>query len=565
MRVLLAAVAALLIFSAPASGASTTLVINEVDYDQPGTDAAEFLEIKNVATTAINLDPYQLRFVNGADGLNYRTVNLPAVSLAEGDHYVVCGNAANTANCDLDMTPDTNLIQNGDPDGVVLEIATGAVDSLAYGPGPMAGVTETANATFDNSANAGQGLARVPDGCDTDNNSTDFQRAAITPGASNGGVACGGPPADSAPSVASSNPATGAVDVPLNADLSVTFSEPVNVDANAFALSCAGGSHGLTVTGGPTTFTLDPAGTFAEAEECTLTVEADAVHDQDGADPPDTMAADAAIPFTTVAQVVRIRQIQGTSHLSPLMNELVSHVPGVVTARRLNGFFMQDATPDNDASTSEGMFVFTGAAPAASIAVGKAVTVSGRVSEFRPVLRPGDLTLTEIVQPTVTVGDDGPDITPTLIGSGGRVPPGRIIDNDSLGDVELASLFDPEEDGIDFYESLEGMFVRVADPLVVGPTAPPNIGELPIVGDGGRFAGPRTARGGVLVERQRPAEHRRRRRRLLVQQLQAPGHRASRGVRQRPGEGGHRGARSARAVRGLVQRREPDAGGFRPA
>src|SRR5919108_1483139 len=159
MRALFSAVAAILVMAAPASAASTTLVINEVDYDQPSTDTAEFLEIKNVATTAINLDPYQLRFVNGANGLNYLIVNLPAVNLAGGDHYVVCANAANTANCDLDVTPDTNLIQNGDPDGVVLETAAGAVDSLAYGPGTMAGVTETANATTDNSANAGQGLA----------------------------------------------------------------------------------------------------------------------------------------------------------------------------------------------------------------------------------------------------------------------------------------------------------------------------------------------------------------------------------------------------------------------
>ncbi len=501
MRALFSAVAAILVMAAPASAASTTLVINEVDYDQPGTDAAEFLEIKNVATTAIDLDPYQLRFVNGANGQDYLTIALPAFQLAGGDHYVVCANTANTPNCDLDVTPDTNLIQNGSPDGVVLENAGGVVDGLGYAGGvAMLGVTEGANATTEVANNVGEGLARVPDGCDTDNNAADFQRGAITPGASNGVVACGGPPADSAPSVVSSNPASGAIDVPLNADLSVTFSEPVNVDATAFALACAGGSHGLTVAGGPTTFTLDPAGSFEQGEACTLTVEADAVHDQDGDDPPDTMTADAAIPFSTVAQEVRIRQIQGTSHLSPLMNELVSHVPGVVTARRANGFYMQDPAPDADPDTSEGLFVFTSARPRDEIAVGSAVLVSGSISEFRPTNRPADLTVTEIVQPTVTVDGAGATITPTLIGSGGRVPPGRIIDNDSVLDVEVSSLFDPDEDGIDFYESLEGMSVRVADPLVVGPTAPPNIGELPIVGDGGQFAGPRTARGGLLVE-----------------------------------------------------------------
>jgi hypothetical protein len=37
---------------APGAGAvSTSLVINEVDYDQPSTDDAEFLELRNISRT----------------------------------------------------------------------------------------------------------------------------------------------------------------------------------------------------------------------------------------------------------------------------------------------------------------------------------------------------------------------------------------------------------------------------------------------------------------------------------------------------------------------------------
>src|SRR3954452_15572751 len=115
MRALLIAVAACLVLAAPASAASTTLVINEVDYDQPSSDAAEFVELKNVSTAAISLDPYSLQFVDGNAGgaAVYRTVDLPHVALAAGEYYVVCGNGANTANCDLDVAPDTDLIQDG--------------------------------------------------------------------------------------------------------------------------------------------------------------------------------------------------------------------------------------------------------------------------------------------------------------------------------------------------------------------------------------------------------------------------------------------------------------------
>ncbi len=96
------------------------LVINEIDYDQPGTDAAEFVEIKNTGTASVDLSAVVLEFVNGTGGgaTVYDTIALPAVSLAAGDYFVVCANAATVSNCDLDDGPDTNFIQNGAPDGV---------------------------------------------------------------------------------------------------------------------------------------------------------------------------------------------------------------------------------------------------------------------------------------------------------------------------------------------------------------------------------------------------------------------------------------------------------------
>ena len=120
-RLLAAALAAAFLVALPAtaSAASNTLVINEVDYDQPGTDAAEFLELKNVSGSAINLDRYTVELVNGSTGAVYNpVVDLPNVSIAAGEYYVVCANTATTADCDLDLTPDTNLIQNGDPDAI---------------------------------------------------------------------------------------------------------------------------------------------------------------------------------------------------------------------------------------------------------------------------------------------------------------------------------------------------------------------------------------------------------------------------------------------------------------
>ncbi len=113
MRVLLTALAATLAFAAPASAQSPNLVVNEIDYDQVGTDTAEFVEIRNNATTPVNLDPYDVVLVNGNGNAVYETADLPAVDVAAGGHYVVCGDQATVPECDLDFGANSDLIQNG--------------------------------------------------------------------------------------------------------------------------------------------------------------------------------------------------------------------------------------------------------------------------------------------------------------------------------------------------------------------------------------------------------------------------------------------------------------------
>ena len=163
MRALLIAAAACLVLAAPASAASTTLVINEVDYDQPMTDTAEFLELKNVSSAAINLDPYSLEFVNGNAGgaAVYRTFELPDFALAAGDHYVVCANPANTPNCDLDVAPETDLIQNGAPDALGLRLGMTLVDAVSYEGDTGAPYTEGSGAGTDDADGRASRAART--------------------------------------------------------------------------------------------------------------------------------------------------------------------------------------------------------------------------------------------------------------------------------------------------------------------------------------------------------------------------------------------------------------------
>ena len=126
--------------------------------------------------------------------------------------------------------------------------------------------------------------------------------------------------------------------------------------------------------------------------------------------------------------------------------------------------------------------------------------MNARVQEFRPGgASTGNLTTTELASPSVSVLSTGnPLPAPTVIGTGGRIPPDTIIDDDATGNVETSGVFDPDQDGIDFYESLEGMRVQLNNAVAVGPTAT-GFGETPVIGDDGANASVRTYRGGVLL------------------------------------------------------------------
>jgi len=166
---------------------SAPLVINEIDYDQTGTDTAEFIELYNRDSASLDLGEYSLVLVNGTAGgaAVYGTIDLPAVSLAAGDYFVVCSNAAKVPNCDLDVTPNTDLVQNGAPDAVALVRGANLVDTVSYEGDTGAPYTEGSGTGLSDDASAYTGIARYPDGTDTNVNNADLALHCITPGMPN--------------------------------------------------------------------------------------------------------------------------------------------------------------------------------------------------------------------------------------------------------------------------------------------------------------------------------------------------------------------------------------------
>lgn len=197
-----------------------------------------------------------------------------------------------------------------------------------------------------------------------------------------------------------------------------------------------------------------------------------------------------------VPQHVRIHEIQGRAHVSPWNGREVVGVAGVVTAVDKNGFFIQDDEPDDEVDTSNALFVFTAVTP--QVAVGHRVRVSGRVGEFYPGRDEArNLPITQIQRPRVELVEIAQTLPkPVQLGAGGREIPAGVVEDDADGFVDLPGVaFDPETDALDFFESLEGMRVRVDDCVVVGPLN--RFGEIVVLADQGAAAEPRTERGGL--------------------------------------------------------------------
>ena len=187
-----------------------------------------------------------------------------------------------------------------------------------------------------------------------------------------------------------------------------------------------------------------------------------------------------------------IEQLQGQGHRSRWAGSRVEAVEGVVTAaisnRSGHGFWMQGPTDDGESATSGGLFVSV-TEPSPLPDVGDRVGVTGLVAELsRPRALPRTVLEAESWQ--LLASDVGTPY-PIRLGESGIQIPSAHIDNDGL------SRFDPSDDAIDRFESLEGMLVAVDRSRVVGPTN--RYGELVVVPQGRTAHRNRTSRGGVRL------------------------------------------------------------------
>lgn len=372
-RTYLFMIIAAVFFWAQIAIAQTTVFINEVDADTPGSDTGEFIELFDGGRGNTALDGLVIVLFNGNGDVSYRAFDLDNYS-TDADGYFVLGSTNLSPAPDLGINT-RNILQDG-PDAVALyrgnasDFPNGTalttnnlIDALVYHTG------DSDDVGLLTLLNNGQPQVNENGQCDRENHSNQH---------------------------------------------------------------LPNGSGGLRNTN---------------------------TYDQNIPTP----GAENIHPPENPDKILEIYHIQGACHTSPYLKRRVQ-TSGIVTAVASNGFYLQDSRGDGDDSTSDGIFVYTGSKP--NRAVGNLVMVTGTVDEYTPRNKAKNLSVTQIsgLVQVDTISSKNSLPSPVIVGAGRRQPPTEIIDDDSF------TQFEPSSDGIDFYESLEGMRVTIARTQVVAPS-----------------------------------------------------------------------------------------------
>ena len=202
-----------------------------------------------------------------------------------------------------------------------------------------------------------------------------------------------------------------------------------------------------------------------------------------------------AILENTILTNPSIGIIQSPAHISPYTDMKFENLEAIVTQIDSEGFYVQSLVPDDFCETSEGIFVYC--QKGSTLKPGNIVSLDGIIKEH---IAPGDenkkyLSTTVLWVNSQDIGILGAEDIPNGVDLSKRIPPQRLLSRPD--DVNnYTHVFDCQDHGMDFWESLEGMLITVKDPKLV---ATYDRGNIVVVDDRGVNAGPFSARGGLVT------------------------------------------------------------------
>ena len=388
---------------------SPNLVISQV-YGAGGNSGAplthDYVELFNRSTEPVSLNGMSIQYASAAGTGNFgatttQLTELPDVTLLPGQYFLV--QQAGSSVGSLIPTPD-----HIDPTPIAMAAGAGKValvtgsatlgcngGSTACPPAALARIVDLVG--YGTTTNFAEGGATTPTistttaafraggGCtDTDNNGADFIAAAPAPRNTSTFGSCQLTLSIADVSVTEGD--SGTTSATFTVQLSGPATAPVFFDIDTADDTATADDNdyedtaltGQTIPAGADTYTfsviVNGDTTVEPAERFLVNVTSIS-----GAAAGDVQAAGIITNDDVVKTPIHV--IQGAGLESPIDGVDVI-TTGIVTARKNTGFFLQTPDGQEDANdlTSEGIFVFTAAAPA--VAVGDVVLVQGTVNEF---------------------------------------------------------------------------------------------------------------------------------------------------------------------------------------
>jgi len=325
---------ALSLFFGLANAAMADVFINEIHYDNTGSDVDEAIEV--AGDTGTDLSGWTIVLYNGNNSQTYNTISLSGILPNQQDGFGT-----------LNFILSSNGLQNGAPDGMALvDPSNQVIQFLSYEGiitatnGPANGMTSTDIAVSESSGTpVGHSLQLAGVG----SQASDFSWEAASANTydainTNQTFGAGGPQVDTAPTIIETSPTNLSGANNLTNNISISFSEAVNLSANWFDISCSiSGSHTATVDSGPQHYTLDPDTDFVHNEICTVNITGALVSDVDANDPPDNMESDFSFSFATaVDSPIRINEVDADTAGSDTL-EFIELYDGGVGNTSLDG------------------------------------------------------------------------------------------------------------------------------------------------------------------------------------------------------------------------------------
>jgi predicted extracellular nuclease len=171
---------------------------------------------------------------------------------------------------------------------------------------------------------------------------------------------------------------------------------------------------------------------------------------------------------------LNIHDIQGAGDATPYAGQFIS-TSGIVTARKSNGFFLQNLAVNYDLNddTSEGVFVFTSSTP--TVVPGDAVAILGTATEFFNLTQiestlPGDVTVTSSGNPLPATTT----LTTTILNPSGTPDQLERFEGMRMHADTLVSVAPTNEFG-ETFTVLDGVVRPLREPgIEFGLTVPPD-------------------------------------------------------------------------------------------